>query len=405
MFPYNPFLIISHKSPGFGVKEQIPTPPVRYIHHIIGHVDFHHYFYAFQLILNQSAHFILARMHLLWENKNGVREKPAMILAADEPEVRREHMSYGVMMGFGFGLLIFCFPILALIWMQAKGEKQWFNALIGVCVYFNFYYLIFVLLICTLLGDRVSLISDMLENPWGKAFLIALAGGISCEAGRYVGLRFGTGGQYRVVDAVGLSLGYGFAATITRAADIFSTMTLSSYVMQMFHKGEESYYEQMIANGFSMEEAEALINQLQGITFFDTAMYSIEIVCTLVFSAALSLLVLCSLRKETLIPKYPFLCVWIAVIAHIFTEGVPVVLQGVYELDSRVIAAYFLVLCVGAAFFIRWVLGRYPEEALFAGNISEGETDRTKKKKPVTKGNTSIKEQASRSLRSRGKEE
>lgn len=310
-------------------------------------------------------------------------------------------MSYGVMMGFGLALLMFAFPILALIWLHSRGMKEWYNALIGVCVYFNFYYLIFVLIFCTLLGNMIPGFQTLLENPWGKLLIIAFGGGICCEAGRYLGLRFGIGSRKNWVDAVGLGLGYGFAASITRAADIFSTMVLSSYVNELSSSGMDNYLQKMQESGYSAEEAQALLDQLNGITFFDTAMYCIEIISAISFAAALSILVLGAVRKNTLLRQYTFLCVWIAVAAHILTDGIPIIMQSVWGLGSRSIAVYLAVLSVGALLFVKWSKQFIPDEDFG----EEPQKPSGKRKSKNTRQRGSISENALRSLRTAGGED
>lgn len=310
-------------------------------------------------------------------------------------------MRYSVMMGFGLALLMFVFPILILIWLHAKGRKEWYSALIGVCVYFNFYYLVFVLIFCTLLGNMLPGFQTMLGTPWGKTFIIALGGGICCEAGRYLGLRFGLGSKNNWLDAVGLGLGYGFAASIARAADVFSTMVLSSYVAELSSGGIDSYLQKMQESGYSTEEAQALLDQLNGITFFDTAMYCVEIISAISFAVALSLLVLGAVRRNTLLRQYPFLCVWIAVIAHVLTDGIPILMQSVWGWGSRSIAAYLAVLSVGALAFVKWVKQFFPDEE----SGEEPEKPFGKRKGNAAGKAGSISANASRSLRTAGGEE
>ena len=274
-------------------------------------------------------------------------------------------MTTGIMAGFGTALMMFALPVMVLFWMYLKGMKQGFNALIGVCVYFNFYALIFTVVIIGFGSNYIPALKTVLSYPAGMAFFYAVIGGICCEFGRYLGLRFGLGEKHRSIDAIGLGIGYGFAANIPYVRNILMNMAVIRLVKSSVSSlGESGFIDQMVENGIAKESAEEMLELVNSLNFSHSVMYCIQIIATYCFAIALSLLVLGVLRKNLLFENMPFLCVWIAAAAHILTDGVPILMQQMLT-DANTnyyIAMYLILVGAGAIWLIRRAFLKYADD-------------------------------------------
>lgn len=270
-----------------------------------------------------------------------------------------------LMMGYGASLMIFSLPLLGIFWMYLKGIRQGFTALIGACVYFNFYTLLFTIVIVQLIGQFIPGFTEMMNLPAGKAFFYAVVGGGLVEVGRLVGFRFGTGGKKRWIDAVGLGLGYGVAANIPYVWTILETMAITSYVQSQIVKlGEDGFVDKVIEYGYTAEQAQGLLDIALNQSMGTSLMYSIQIITTVVFAVALSLLVLGMMQKDLCFEKTPAVCLMIAIASHILIDGVPILVQGMYDsIQTNYLLAGYLLLCAaGAGWFIRWSIKKYGDD-------------------------------------------
>ena len=279
-------------------------------------------------------------------------------------------MSTAIFYGFFTGMLIFVTPLLLLIFLRIRGVKEFFHTIIGASVYLNFYVLVFNVLIFNLLGSKITIIQKMDDNPLVKALILTIFVGAICELGRYVGVRFGLDERKLRHSAVALGFGYGMASSVSLVGESIVHMAAISYFGSMSYEGgSELVISKLVEQGMNSQEATELYNTVMSITFTDTLNYSLQIACNIIVAVALSILMLGTVRKDTFFPKNPKICLLLCIFSHWITEGVPILIVEVFHLGIPVVCIYFVLIIVGALFFIYWSGCRFPGEVLFFGDV------------------------------------
>ncbi|MBO4390296.1 MAG: YhfC family intramembrane metalloprotease [Lachnospiraceae bacterium] len=271
------------------------------------------------------------------------------------------------LVGYLFTVLCYAGPIILLLILRLRKVRQIANALIGICVYINFFVLVYLVLFCNVIGGRIGFLKDLLDQPVSYALLLVLVGGTLCEFGRYLGLRFGLGESHKWRDAMGLGLGYGLAATFGLATDSMSTVMMVNYVMVSSEGGVEEYYRILEEAGVEHEAAQSLLEQVMAMKFIDGFVFMFQLLMIITVSVAVSVLVLGAVRKDTYFKSMPILCVWVAAASHIFTDGLPILLTRILKVPMILVILYMILVTAGAGYFLYVSWKQHPGEGIKAG--------------------------------------